>query len=40
MKPEGWIFLAMGWGITIALFVYCFSRILFQQGDNHANQRK
>ena len=33
MKPEGWLFMAFGWGITIALFVYCFVRILFGEGN-------
>jgi glycerol uptake facilitator-like aquaporin len=32
MKPEGWAFLVFGWGITIALFVYCFTRILLGDG--------
>jgi glycerol uptake facilitator-like aquaporin len=33
MKPEGWAFLVFGWGITIALFIYCFTRILLGGGE-------
>ncbi|MFA0752610.1 MAG: hypothetical protein IMHGJWDQ_000364 [Candidatus Fervidibacter sp.] len=40
MKPEGWAFLAFGWGITIALCAYCFWRILFGANSEETAQRK
>jgi len=40
MKPEGWVFLIFGWGITIALFVYCFTRILFGGNGNSGEHKE
>ena len=33
MNWQGWVFVIFGWGVAISLFVYCFSRILFEKDE-------